>query len=289
MKLAKKLLAMAVVLAMVLGLTTGAAFERREARVVVDGVEVQFVGQGAFIEGGRVFAPARGVFTQMGFEIDWDAANRVATLHDGSFLVVIPADGAHFYVNDEVIVPDVAQFMLEGRIMLPVSAIARVVNATPNWYPATMTATITTAGYVPADDDDNGDDAFDCCADDHDDEDYNDDDDDADDEDDADNEDANGDDDNNNDDEAPHAIVGGMWVIVSDYYDDEITFNADGTGTVYDLDFSEGFTWYIVDGVLVIVFDEDGYVLELGITYADGVLTLYDLSYPDDYAVFIRK
>ena len=142
MKMAKKLLAMAVVLAMMLDFTSSVLLATGNVRVVVDGVEVQFEGQGPIMVEGRVFAPARGVFTQMGFDIDWDGAARIAILSNDYFIVEIPADGVHFYVNGEVVVPVVAQFMLNERIMLPVGAIAVAVGATTSWDDDARVATI---------------------------------------------------------------------------------------------------------------------------------------------------
>jgi len=210
MKIAKKLLALTVVLAMVLGLTATTVAASSDVRVVVDGVEVQFEGQGPVMVSGRVFAPVRGVFDQMGFDVAWNGSTRVATL-TGDVTVVIPADGAHFYVDGETVTPVVPQLMLNGRLLLPLAAIAEAVGATAAWDPGTRTATITTAVDVdedvvedePADDEDvNGDDE-DVNGDDEDvnddDEDVNDDDEDVNDDED---EDENGDDeDEENDDE----------------------------------------------------------------------------------------
>ena len=179
MKLAKKLLAMTVVLAMVLGLTSTVVFADSDVRVVVDGVEVEFIDQGPIMRDGRVLAPVRGVFTQMGFAVSWNGSDRVATLTSADVVVVIPADGAHFYVNGEVITPVVAQFMLNGRIMLPVGAIAEAVGATAIFDSAARVVTVTTAvdEYVPADDEDDDEDYADDEDYDDEDEDYNEDDD----------------------------------------------------------------------------------------------------------------
>ncbi|MCL2403938.1 MAG: copper amine oxidase N-terminal domain-containing protein [Defluviitaleaceae bacterium] len=155
MRIAKKLLAMTVVLAMVLGLTSTALFANSDISVVVDGYEVQFEDQGPIMQGGRVLAPVRGVFTQMGFVPNWNGSDRVATLTGDGITVVIPADGVHFYVNGQTVIPDVPQMMLSGRIMLPVSAIAEAVGATASWDPATRVVTISTAEEaIPADDED---------------------------------------------------------------------------------------------------------------------------------------
>lgn len=201
MRIAKKLLAMTVVLAMVLGLASTAVFASSDVRVVVDGYEVQFADQGPVLVDNHVLVPARGVFDHMGFDIAWDNDTRVATL-TGDVVISIPADGTHFYVDGVVYEPVVPQTMLNNRLLLPLGAIADAVGATYAWDGEAMTATITTVvdEVVPADDADDeyaAEDDEDYPAEDEDDEDENgeeDEDENGDDEEDED-DDENGDDD----------------------------------------------------------------------------------------------
>ena len=307
MKMARKLLAMAVVLAMVLGLTSTAVFADSNVSVVVDGVEVQFADQGPIMVDGRVLAPVRGVFTQMGFYPEWDSAARVATLSSDDIVVVIPVDGTHFYVNDEVIVPVVAQFMLNDRVMLPVAAIAEAVGGTAGWDPAARVVTVTTVAVEapPVDDED-----YDDVDEYYDDEDYDDEDYDDADYDDEDDEDYNGDedyddedyndyddDDDYNDeddedadeeDEAPHALIG-TWA--NDY--GVVVFNADGTGTIiFDEEDSEEFTWYfseLYDNMLVLVHVYDNDEMSVYFVIDGDVLTLTYVNDPDDYIILVRQ
>jgi len=114
--------------------------------VEVDGVEVSFADQGPINVGGTVFVPVRGVFEHMGFTAAWSGSARTATLTGGGgVVVVIPADGTTFTVNGEVITPPAPQHMLNGRVMLPLRAVAEALGATPAWCPDTLTASITTA------------------------------------------------------------------------------------------------------------------------------------------------
>jgi len=147
---------------MALGMTSAAVFASSDVRVVVDGYEVQFVDQGPILVDGRVLAPVRGVFDQMGFDISWDGRARVATLTSDDVTIVIPADGVHFYVNDELVTPVVPQRLLNGRLLLPLAAIADAVGATATWDSVTRVATITTAAVeeAPADDEVDYDDEY---------------------------------------------------------------------------------------------------------------------------------
>ena len=42
-----------------------------DIRVTVDGTQVEFAAQQPVIVGGRTLVPVRGVFEQLGFEVDW--------------------------------------------------------------------------------------------------------------------------------------------------------------------------------------------------------------------------
>jgi len=249
---------MTVVLAMVLGLTSATMFANSDIRVVVDGVEVNFVDQGPIMEDSRILAPVRGVFTHMGFVPSWNNDTRVATLTGDGVTVVIPVGNTHFYVNGERVNTDIASRILNDRVMLPLGAIATAVGATAAWDAATSTATVTTAAYEPTpepvdededydvedEDYDAEDEDYDVEDEDYDeeDEDYDVEDEDYDEEDeDADEEDEDADDDN----VADYAFLG-TWFTADER---RWMFNADRTG----FDSWDAFTWVMVDGEYLIL------------------------------------
>jgi len=255
MKIAKKLLAMLVVLAMVMGLTSATMFANSDIRVVVDGYEVNFVDQGPIMEDGRILAPVRGVFTHMGFVPSWNNDTRVATLTGDGVTVVIPVGSLHFYVNGERVNTDVASTILNGRVMLPLGAIATAVGATAAWDGAARVATVVTVAYEPTPVEDEDYD-YDVEDEDYDveDEDYDVEDEDYDVEDeDYDVEDEDYDDDNDQADDT-HPLVG-SWSY-SDHGVVAWTFNADGTGSVYDAEGGINVTWSVADGLLTIALNE---------------------------------
>ena len=239
----KKAVCIILALVMCLSMALPVFASNDDIRIIVDGYEVQFVDQGPIMVDERILAPVRGVFTQMGFTPSWNNETRVATLTSDDFVIVIPADAAHFYVNDEVHTPVVAQFMLYDRIMLPLGAIVNAVGAAADFDPATRVATIVTDGAevgeppAPVDepaDDENGDDEE--PADENGDEEPADD---NGDEEPADNgdEDANGEEAS----EVDAQLLVGSWrsvQTVSGGYHTQWMFNADGTG--YFRDFHQG-------------------------------------------------
>lgn len=207
--------------------------------VEVDGVEVEFVDQGPVMVDNRVLVPVRGAFDAMGFdEPEWNRSTREATLTRGDVEIIIPADGTTFTVNGETVTPDVPQRMMNGRVMLPLSAIADAVGATHEWDNATQTAQIfTVVEEEPVDDEDY----------DEEDEEYDEDADD--DEEDADEEDDTEDEDTDEEDMpfADHPLVG-TWA------NDELVyvFYGDLTGTVTRDDVVYEMEWVAFEGTLTL-------------------------------------
>ena len=147
MKKAKKLFAAVVALAMLLSFPLSVQASG-DITVTVDGVVVVFADQGPILVDGRVLVPVRGVFEEMGFEASWDRATRTATLLSDEYEVVIPLGESTFTVNGETVTPDVPQQLLNDRVMLPLSAVAEAVGATPSWDGEARVASIVT-GEAP--------------------------------------------------------------------------------------------------------------------------------------------
>jgi len=251
MRIAKKLLAMTVVLAMVMGLTSATMFANSDIRVVVDGVEVNFVDQGPIMEDSRILAPVRGVFTHMGFVPSWNSDTSVATLTGDGVTVVIPVGNMHFYVNGERVNTDIASRLLNDRVMLPLGAIATAVGATAAWDGATSTATITTAAYEPTPEP--GDEDYDT------------------------------DEDANDENEVADYAFLGTWFTVDER---RWIFRDDGSGRD---DWGDVFTWVVVDGeYLILSYPYANYDTVFHFEGGDGnVLTLRYIEGGEGFFVFM--
>ena len=231
----------------------------QELTVEVDGVEVVFVDQGPEMVANRVLVPVRGVFDAMGFdEPDWNRNTREATLTRGDVEIVIPADGATFTVNGEVVTPDVPQRMMNNRLMLPLGAIAEAVGATTSWDPDTQTAHIITEPVVDEPEEDEDEPVVDEDYDEEDEEpaneydyDYDDDDDEDADDNDVDDDDEDADDADDDDDNemlfADHPLVG-AWENDDYVY----VFYGDLTGTVTRGEVVYEMEWVPFEGTLTL-------------------------------------
>jgi len=112
--------------------------------VTVNGMLVTFYDQAPVIINGRVLVPIGRVFEEMGFTVYWDSTERTARLTRYGTSILIPADSNAFLVNHTVITPDVPQRIINGRMMLPLRAIAQAIGGRADWDNTHRVAAITT-------------------------------------------------------------------------------------------------------------------------------------------------
>jgi len=140
----KKLLILLVALVITTGLVPlFATYADRDIVVYIDGQQINFSDQQPVIVRNRVLVPVRGTFESMGFEVEWSSRTRMGRLVKGETIIIIPADVDVFVINDEIITSDVPQQIINGRMMLPLRAVAEAVGATANWSNTTRVANIT--------------------------------------------------------------------------------------------------------------------------------------------------
>jgi len=136
-----------VLLALVLlmaGVPFFGIFGNSAVAINIDGNPVVFADGGPRIVGGRVLVPVRGFFEHLGFDVDWNEANRLAVLRHSDFSVVVPEAGTDFVVNGGIITPDVSQQIVDGRMLLPLRAIVEALGLNAIWDSSSRTAIIVT-------------------------------------------------------------------------------------------------------------------------------------------------
>jgi len=112
--------------------------------IIVNGQLIHFPDQQPIIVDGRVLVPVRGVFEHMGFDVHWHPDTRVADLIGDNIRIAIRADTTIFRANGLTITPDVPQRIVNGRLLLPLRAIAEAAGGMAEWDSATRTAIIMT-------------------------------------------------------------------------------------------------------------------------------------------------
>ena len=112
--------------------------------VTINGSRVIFTDQPPIIINDRTLVPVRGVFENMGFEVDWEASTSTATIINGEISISIVSGANTFIANGQTIVPDVPQQIVNDRLMLPLRAISESANVEVNWNEATSTVVLAT-------------------------------------------------------------------------------------------------------------------------------------------------
>lgn len=81
-----------------------------------------------YIKDGRTMLPIRYVAEALGFDVEWDEANRTVILTDKENKVVIPVDTNKIIVNGKTYESDVKPEIVIDRTMLPIANIARALG-----------------------------------------------------------------------------------------------------------------------------------------------------------------
>jgi hypothetical protein len=125
--------------------------EEDSIKVNVSGTEVNFPDQKPVTKDGRVLVPVRGVFELLVpegsnkdeiFKVTWDSKTSTATIKNKWYTVKIQSGKKSFTSNGKSITPDVPPQIINGRLMLPIRAVAESVDAQVEWDGADKTVKI---------------------------------------------------------------------------------------------------------------------------------------------------
>ena len=137
------LIALATMFAMLI--FTPVSLQASQVIVSIDGRQVHFRGQVPTIIDGRTLVPVRGVFEELGFEVDWEQDTETARLIRSSHEVVLTIGSANFITNGESYTLDVPAQIIGGRTMLPIRAVLESVGYSVDWSQATNTVLISSS------------------------------------------------------------------------------------------------------------------------------------------------
>ncbi len=91
-----------------------------------------FAAEGKIING-KTMVPVRGVFEELGFNVEWNNETETAVISDGTYTVEVPKGKNYFMVNGVSVKPDVPQQVINGSLYLPLRAIGDAVGAATSW------------------------------------------------------------------------------------------------------------------------------------------------------------
>ncbi len=117
------------------------AFANNNIKVVLNNNPIN--AEATIVEG-RTLVAVRGVFENMGYNINFDANTKTATISNEKNVIKLTNGNTYFTLNDNIITPDVPQQIINGRFMLPLRAISEAINADVSWDNNTKTVSIKT-------------------------------------------------------------------------------------------------------------------------------------------------
>ena len=146
-KMLSTILALVLAVGMLMPISLHAQ-SQQEISVTIDGVAVDFEGQPPIIIDGRTLVPVRGVFEQLGFEVDWDHDAQMAILIRDDFTVRIIIGETTFGIDDYVreasgnVELDVPAQIIGDRTLLPIRAVLESVGYYVDWDNTTRTVMV---------------------------------------------------------------------------------------------------------------------------------------------------
>ena len=129
----KKTLSLALAVLFIIALVPTAAAASDGIAVTIEGQQVIFPDQRPVIIENRTLVPVRGVFEQLGFEVEWDSGARQAILTSDSHTVVITIGSNEFTTNGVSHTLDVPAQLIANRTMLPLRLPLESVGYSVKW------------------------------------------------------------------------------------------------------------------------------------------------------------
>lgn len=115
-------------------------------RVEVDGIPASYDGTPPQIVNSRVLVPVRGVFEQMGAEVNWDDENKVVTANRNGRSIWMKIGEGTARRDDVPVILEVPPQVIEGRTLIPLRFVGEALGVKVNWNGLEKIVTIDTGG-----------------------------------------------------------------------------------------------------------------------------------------------
>jgi hypothetical protein len=119
-----------------------ASAHAQQIRVVVDGERVHFGGQPPIEINDRVLVPLRGVFEDLGAQVNWNPSNQTVTARRGDTRVRLAIGERTASVNGEPVSLDVPAQIIDGSTMVPLRFIGEALGEKVHWSPENQTVEV---------------------------------------------------------------------------------------------------------------------------------------------------
>lgn len=107
---------------------------------------VEFTSKKPVVVNNRTLIPLRGLFENMGYNIEWEPNTKAAILTNNENTILIRNEANYIVVNDVQKSTDVPAQIIDGSMMIPLRAVTDATGAGIAWDANTKTVSITTDG-----------------------------------------------------------------------------------------------------------------------------------------------
>jgi len=117
--------------------------------ILLNGQAIDFKDAKPYVESSTLMIPLRGVFEQMGAEVEYSAATNDIEIRKGDQKIEVAIGKMNAYVNGKSVGLDFPARRKAGRVYVPLRLVAESLGAQVNWDNETRTAKITTQSEEP--------------------------------------------------------------------------------------------------------------------------------------------
>lgn len=110
-------------------------------KVVVDGKEIK-LAVAPYIEDNRVLVPVRGVFENLGLDVEWNQKTKTATITGGNSTIVMKLGAKEVKVNGKTVKVDTAVKLHKNSLFIPVRFVTENSGGNVKWNQKTKTVSL---------------------------------------------------------------------------------------------------------------------------------------------------
>ncbi|MGE5371711.1 MAG: copper amine oxidase N-terminal domain-containing protein [Solirubrobacterales bacterium] len=110
--------------------------------VTLDGTELVFPDQLAYIQNGRTYIPVRSVAQSLEANVVWNAKDAAAIIRKGKSTIIMPVGSKNPLVDGVAKPLDAPALLMNGRVMVPLRFISEILGLQVQWDPTTRTVAL---------------------------------------------------------------------------------------------------------------------------------------------------
>lgn len=130
-------------------LASTAAFADSGISIMINGGKIDLKGSEPYIVNSRTLVPIRFIGENLGATVDWDGQKQAALIKAADKNILVKVGQTEAVVNENTLTMEVKPELTNGRVYVPLRAIAELLNVKVDWDGNTKTVIIQSTGTKP--------------------------------------------------------------------------------------------------------------------------------------------